>query len=93
MSDLIFAVLFCAADKYIFFMINLTEAKLNKDYYVSGFSGLPDKIFRRLCDLGLTEGEKVCVRAKSLMKKALLIEVRGYELSLKADIAKGVMLK
>ena len=73
-------------------MVFLNQAKLNKSYFISGYHNLSDKILRRLCDLGLTEGEKVNVRARSLFKKALLIEVRCYELSLKAEIAKGVVI-
>lgn len=75
-------------------MINLSNAKCNKSYVISGYEDfLPTKILRRLCDLGLTAGQTVKVTSKSLLKKALLIEVRGYLLSLKADIAKGVILK
>ena len=74
-------------------MTTLAQAKINKFFKISGYQNLPDKILRRLCDLGLTQGQQVCVRARSPLKKALLIEVRGYELSLKSDIAKGVILE
>ena len=74
-------------------MLNLTQAKKNKSYVVAGFQNVPLKILRRLCDLGLTKGQSVCVVSKSLLKKALLIEVRGYLLSLKSDIAKGVIIE
>lgn len=75
-------------------MINLSNAKRNKSYVISGYEdSLSIKILRRLCDLGLTVGQTVKVSSRSLLKKALLIEVRGYLLSLKSDIAKGVILK
>lgn len=75
-------------------MQTLCEMKRNKIYTIAGYSkNLPPKIFRRLCDLGLTRGEKVSLEARSLLKKVLLISVRGYLLSLKTDIAKGVEIR
>ena len=74
-------------------MLNLNQVKVNKIYAIEDYQNLSDKILRRLCDLGLTKGEKVCVRRKSLFKKALLIELCGYTLSLKAEIARGVIVK
>lgn len=74
-------------------MLNLCDAKTNKQYVIEGFENLPTNILRRLCDLGLTKGQSVMVSSRSLLKKALLIQVRGYLLSLKADIAKGVKVK
>ncbi len=74
-------------------MLSLTQVKLNKKFCICGYQNLTDKILRRICDLGLTEGQSVRVKAKSLLKKALLIEVRGYELTIKADIASGIIVK
>lgn len=75
-------------------MLNLSNIKKNKTYKITGYSDeLPIKIVRRLCDLGLTKGESVALGGRSLLKKAMLIEVRGYLLSLKTDIAKGVMVQ
>lgn len=74
-------------------MLDLTQAKLNEKLYICGYQNLSDKILRRLCDLGLTMGQSVRVKAKSLLKKALLIETRDYELTLKSDIASGIMVK
>lgn len=74
-------------------MLSLTQVKLNKKFIICGYQNLTDKILRRICDLGLTEGQSVRVKAKSLLKKALLIEVRGYELTIKADIASGIIVK
>ncbi len=74
-------------------MQNLTQAKLNSTFFICGYQNLTDKILRRLCDLGLTIGQRVRVRAKSLLKKALLIEIRGYELTIKSDIASGILIK
>ena len=74
-------------------MLDLTQAKLNEKLYICGYQNLSDKILRRLCDLGLTMVQSVRVKAKSLLKKALLIETRDYELTLKSDIASGIMVK
>ena len=75
-------------------MDNLFQAKRGVECKISGYENfLPIPVLRRLCDLGLTEGESVKVCSRSLLKKALLVEVRGYMLSLKADIAKGVLVK
>ena len=75
-------------------MQNLSNAKTNVIYVIDGFSdGLPVKIYRRLCDLGLSKGEKVRVESRSLLKKAILIEIRGYMLSLKSSIAAFVRVK
>lgn len=76
-----------------YFMLNLCDAKKNKTYVIVDYQNLSTKILRRLCDLGLTRGQTVVVASRSLLKKALLVEVRGYLLSLKADIAKGVKVK
>ena len=84
--------IFIKKSVYIF-MLNLNQVKVNKIYAIEDYQNLSDKILRRLCDLGLTKGEKVCVRRKSLLKKALLIELCGYTLSLKAEIAEGVIVK
>ncbi len=75
-------------------MENLSNIKKNRTYKIVGYSdNLPIKIVRRLCDLGLTEGESVALGGRSLLKKAMLIKVRGYLLSLKSDIARGVFVQ
>lgn len=75
-------------------MFSLCNMKKNKIYHIVGYAAdLPPKILRRLCDLGLTIGQEVSIEAKSLLKKALLLSVRGYLLSLKSDIAKGVKVQ
>lgn len=75
-------------------MQTLCDMKKNKTYRIVGYDkNLSPKILRRLCDLGLTVGQSVSLEAKSLLKKALLISVRRYLLSLKSDIAKGVEIE
>ncbi len=75
-------------------MQNLSEAKIGKTYSIVGFDDfLSVKVLRRLCDLGLTKGQKVTVTHRSLLKKAILFEIRGYMLSLKTLLAKGVLVE
>ena len=74
-------------------MDNLTNIKLNKCYKIVGYSALDEKILRRFCDFGLTIGQMVKVTYKSLLKKVILIEIRGYTLSLKSSLASGVLVE
>lgn len=75
-------------------MITLKKASCRKLYEVVELNKVaPLKIRRRLCDLGLTSGQKVKLVRKSLLGKVLLIEVRGYTLSVRADIAEAVIVK
>lgn len=75
-------------------MQNLENAKRGIYYKIDAYSQLaPTKIKRRLLELGLTNGQKVRVVRKSLLGKAYLIEVRGYTLSLRRDLACFVLLE
>ena len=69
-------------------MKNLGQVELNKFYTICGIvEGASMKIKRRLLELGLTVGQKVRVLRRSLAGGVLLIEIRGYTLSLRRDIA------
>lgn len=75
-------------------MENLTEIKMNYYYKVIGFDKeLEYKICRRFCDFGITKGERIKVKAKSLLKRVLLIEIRGYILSIKSSLAKYILVE
>lgn len=52
----------------------------------------PPAIHRRLLDLGFTKGQKIRTIGKSLLKKAYLIEIRGYVLTLRKDIAAYILV-
>ncbi len=74
-------------------MLNLKNAKLGKVYKIQNINDIaPIKIFRRLFDLGFTCGQRVKLVRKSLLGKACLIEIRGFTLSLRSDIAEFVLL-
>ena len=74
--------------------MNLAQAKKNKYYYVQGISqSSPFKIRRRLLELGFTEGVKVKLTRKSLIGQAYLIEIRGFILSMRKQVASFILLK
>ena len=75
-------------------MENLTTIKQNKFYKVVGFDDSIEKnILRRFCDFGITKGQKIKVNYKSLLKKVILIEIRGYTLSIKSSLASKVLVE
>lgn len=75
-------------------MGNLTSAKINKTYIIENISELTSlKIKRRLLELGFTKGKKIKLLRKSLLGKAYLIEIRGYTLTLKKQIATFIEIK
>lgn len=75
-------------------MGNLTSSKINKTYIIENISELTSlKIKRRLLELGFTKGQKIKLLRKSLLGKAYLIEIRGYTLTLKKQIATFIEIK
>lgn len=75
-------------------MGNLTSAKINKTYIIENISEQTSlKIKRRLLELGFTKGQKIKLLRKSLLGKAYLIEIRGYTLTLKKQIATFIEIK
>lgn len=75
-------------------MLTLKKAKVGKYYRIQNLSEFaPDKIVRRLFDLGFTPLQQVKIIRKSLIGKAFLVEIRGYTLSLRSTVAEAVILK
>ena len=75
-------------------MNNLSACQIGKLYTIDAIGEqLPLKIRRRMYDLGFINGQKIKVVRKSLLKKAILIEIRGYTLSLRSTIAGFIYLK
>lgn len=73
-------------------MDNLGKFKQGVYLKINGFArDVSTKIKRRLCELGLFVGQKVNILQKSALKKVLLIEVRGYVLSLRREQAEMVL--
>lgn len=73
--------------------MTMKDCKENISYKICGFGGEIDNIGRRFMELGLVEGEKVKICAKSLQKKVFLIEVRGYLLSVRASLLEKVQVQ
>lgn len=48
------------------------------------------KIFRRMCDFGIYEGQKITMLKKSVLGKVVLVGVNGFALSLRKDIAQKI---
>ena len=74
-------------------MENLLKAKLGVFYKINDITyNLGDNVKRRLLDLGFTKGQKIRLIGRSLLKKAYLIEIRGYTLTLKKDIVSCILV-
>lgn len=67
-------------------MTTLNQAKKMKLYKIVGFSSENDAVLRRFMELGFTVGEKIKIVATSLQKKVFLLELRGYLLSVRAEL-------
>lgn len=74
-------------------MMTLDKAKANKIYRILGFVGEYDAVLRRFLELGFAEGEKIKVVSTSLQKKVFLVELRGYLLSVRANLLAKVQVK
>lgn len=69
-------------------MNNLSKAQKGKFYRIKGIKlSAPIKIKRRILELGFTRGQNVKMVRKSLLGKAYLVELRGYTLTIRKDIA------
>lgn len=53
---------------------------------------MPFRIRRRMCELGFIAGQKVRLVRCSLLKRAFLVELRGYTLSLRKSIVDGLLV-
>ena len=77
-----------------FFNLNLTTAKLNKIYLIDKIGLFNNqKLRQRLLELGLFENQEIILLRKSFLGKTLLIKIRNYVLSLRADIGENIFLK
>ena len=75
-------------------MKRLSECKKMRYCIFSGFDeSMPFRIRRRMCELGFIAGQKVRLVRCSLLKRAFLVELRGYTLSLRKSIVEGLLVK
>lgn len=77
-----------------YFMQSLFSCKNGKQFYVNSIKDeCSYAIKRRLLDLGFTKGQAVRKIKTSLLNKVVLVEIRGYLLSLKSIIADYILLE
>lgn len=75
-------------------MNNLMLAKVGMFYIIEGIMDkAPLKIKRRILELGFTRGQRVRLLRKSLLGKAYLVELRGFTLTIRKDIAGLIILR
>lgn len=72
--------------------MTLFDGKFLKTYKISNVLG-DDAVARRFLELGFTVGQKVKIVSKSLQKKVFLIELRGYLLSVRAELLKKLQVE
>ena len=53
----------------------------------------PLKVRRRLLELGFTSGQMIKVVRKSLLGETFLIELRGYQISMRKELAKFLIVE
>ncbi len=54
--------------------------------------GVEGKLHRRLIEMGLTPGTRVCVTKRAPLGDPIEIRLRGYELTLRADDAAKILV-
>lgn len=74
-------------------MRTLDKAKVGDNVKIVGFVGEDDRIFRRFLELGLLRGQVVKVHNMSILKKVVLLEVRGYVLSVRRSLLERVVVE
>ena len=90
LQNFVITFVFCP---YFYSMINLKNVKTGKYYKILDISQYAtDKIRRRLLELGFTSGEYIKIIRKSLIGKTLLVEIRGYILSIRDSISQNIIV-
>ncbi|MBE7075160.1 MAG: ferrous iron transport protein A [Clostridiales bacterium] len=56
-------------------------------------NNIPFKIKRRLLELGFVENTKICLHSISILGEVLLLELNGFLLSVRKNIAKHIQIK
>lgn len=71
----------------------LTNGKLNIPYKIKDISGENKKVVRRFLELGIIKGQAIKILNTSILKKVFLVEIRGYILSVKADLLSYILVE
>lgn len=74
-------------------MKNLCEVEVLKEFKIVEIETEQISIKRRLLELGFLPGICVKVSRKSLSKKTILVEIQGYLLALRCDVAKSIFVE
>lgn len=74
-------------------MKTLDKAKKGECLKIEEFVGDHDRIFRRFLELGLSRGQTVKILNSSIANKVVLIEVRGYVLSVRRALLSRVVVR
>ncbi len=74
-------------------MMPLTNGKLNISYKIKDISGENKKVVRRFLELGIIKGQTIKILNTSILKKVFLVEIRGYILSVKADLLSYILVE
>lgn len=74
-------------------MMPLTNGKLNISYKIKDISGGNKKVVRRFLELGIIKGQAIKILNTSILKKVFLVEIRGYILSVKADLLSYILVE
>lgn len=73
--------------------MNLSQLKPNQSAKIVKLDFDDVRLKRRICDLGIFEGEQVVYLKTSVLKKVVLIELKNFVLCIKTDIAKQIEVK
>ena len=60
---------------------------------IKSISGENEKVARRFLELGLIKGQAIKILNTSILKKVFLVEIRGYILSIKADLLSYILVE
>lgn len=72
----------------------LALAPLNQNLKITSFDQLmPYKIKRRILELGFVKESIVKISHVSMLGEVLLVEINGYLMSLRSDIAKYILVE
>ena len=74
-------------------MMTLDKGRRGGRYEIVGFGDDENAVLRRFFELGFTSGEVVKIVSTSLQKKVFLIEIRGYLLSVRANLLSCLQVK
>jgi len=73
--------------------VRLSELKPGEEGIISGILGGDPMTIKRIIEMGMVKGEKVKVIRNAPLKDPIEFEVKGYNLSLKRNEAKNIIVE